>query len=433
MGRHGRKRLSRLPAACLLCVSWAAHADVRPEQPAAPTRVEAIQDQPERRQLRGEPGWVARLEGLRERAEQLTAHLATAHALLLPRAEREDPALIARLSLAPPRPRPRGYGLLPEIRADPPAAPVEPRRRSYSLRALAGVLDRDVSDSEQLVRRCRTTPPLPLEPLVGEFERVRERMRNVEEHLDYHAYWQQAVVGYGDYFAARNRLLAMAEEMQTLRRNDAEPGQVARLSREIRRQIAPFRRTAGLTLRRGDDGGRILPVRVWTDIDDRAFLEAFEQGVRAAFTDSVAARAARFTVELELRHVPAGELYPDGPPARGAAIDLDGHVARFPGGALVLTTGAASTHSFQGRAVLLGTSPLTRRTLAHEFGHLLGFEDAYLRGYEVEAPDAPGVVLVEWTGLGDDLMGSPAGGQVTPGMIRTLVEAYAERDVEPLP
>jgi len=430
---RGQHSLPRLTAAFLLLASCAAHAGGRAEQPEAPTGVTATDEMPAGRRPQEECGWIATLDVLRERAERLTAHLATAHALLLPRVEREDPALIERLSLDPPRPRPRGYGLLPEVRADSPVAPVEPRRQRYSLRGLGGMLDRDLSDSEQLIRRCRATPPQPLEPLVSEFERVRKRMRNVEEHVDYHAYWQQAVLDYVDYFAGRNGLLAMAEEMQTLRENDVEPQRVARLSREIRQKIAPFRRTTGLTLQSGDDGGKMLPVTVWTDIDDGVFLGAFEEGVRAAFTDSAAARSAKFTVELEIRHVPAGELYPDGPPARGAGIDLEAHVARFPRGALVLTSGAASTHSFQGRAVLLGTSPITRRTLAHEFGHLLGFEDAYLRGYEADAPETQGVVLVEWTGLGDDLMGSPGGGQVTHGMIRTLVEAYAANDGGPLP
>ena len=69
---------------------------------------------------------------------------------------------------------------------------------------------------------------------------------------------------------------------------------------------------------------------------------------------------------------------------------------------------------------------MTPRVLAHEFGHLLGFEDAYLRGYEGEPDDPHGVVLVEWVGLSDDLMGNPAGGAVTREMIETLLEAYGD-------
>jgi hypothetical protein len=36
---------------------------------------------------------------------------------------------------------------------------------------------------------------------VAELERLRKRLRNVEEHLDYHAYWQRAVVEQSDFFA----------------------------------------------------------------------------------------------------------------------------------------------------------------------------------------------------------------------------------------
>ena len=75
----------------------------------------------------------------------------------------------------------------------------------------------------------------------------------------------------------------------------------------------------------------------------------------------------------------------------------------------------------------LGPTPLTPRVLAHEFAHLLGFGDAYVRGYDGE-PGAPyGVVLVEWHGLRDDLMGNPEGGEFTPEMVRALLEAYPER------
>jgi hypothetical protein len=64
------------------------------------------------------------------------------------------------------------------------------------------------------------------------------------------------------------------------------------------------------------------------------------------------------------------------------------------------------------------------RVLAHEFGHLLGFVDAYLRGYEGD-PDGPfGVRVVEWTGLMDNLMGGPAAGRVTREMIEQLLAAY---------
>lgn len=99
-------------------------------------------------------------------------------------------------------------------------------------------------------------------------------------------------------------------------------------------------------------------------------------------------------------------------------------MARFPAGALVLTTGAESTHAFAGAYVALGPSAVTPRVLAHEFGHLLGFSDAYLRSFRGEPGDAYGVEVIEWSGLVDDLMGAPRLGRVSRDMIDTLITSY---------
>jgi hypothetical protein len=103
---------------------------------------------------------------------------------------------------------------------------------------------------------------------------------------------------------------------------------------------------------------------------------------------------------------------------------LDAHLALFPGCHFVLTTGASGTSAITGKHIVLGTDPVSSHTLAHEFGHLLGFEDAYVRGYDGDPGDPFGVVLVEWSGLKDDLMGDPGGGQVSDEMIETLIRAY---------
>ncbi len=124
------------------------------------------------------------------------------------------------------------------------------------------------------------------------------------------------------------------------------------------------------------------------------------------------------------------ELYvvtstPAAPPEK-MAENLKAHLARFPDDALVLTTGAESTHAFTGRYVALGPSPLSQRVLAHEFGHLLGFADAYLRSYRGAPDDAYGVAVIEWSGLVDDLMGAPGFGRVSATMIDTLISSYGD-------
>jgi hypothetical protein len=198
------------------------------------------------------------------------------------------------------------------------------------------------------------------------------------------------------------------------------------LRTRIASSLHRFRRTRGLSIREDDRGGLVLVVVVVSDIADPAFLARFRTAVEQTFNRAPAARARRFSVDLRVRAIPPAMLYSGegGPPAKGAAIDLADHIRRFPAGSLILTTGAESTHAFGGHYVALGPGPLTPRVLAHEFGHLLGFADAYIRTYEGD-PRAPyGVVLIEWSGLYDDLMGSPRHGSVDAQMIDTLISNY---------
>ena len=170
----------------------------------------------------------------------------------------------------------------------------------------------------------------------------------------------------------------------------------------------------------------MLRVEVVTDITDARFLRQFEAAVDREFTQAPAARARKFKVALTVRRVSPSSLYPQGAPESASPVDIDEHVSRFPAGALVLTTGARSTHAFNGRYIQLGTNRCRPRTLAHEFGHLLGFSDAYLRCYVGEPSDLMGCSIMEWSGLLNDLMGEPEHGRVTPAMIDRLLSAYRE-------
>jgi hypothetical protein len=60
---------------------------------------------------------------------------------------------------------------------------------------------------------------------------------------------------------------------------------------------------------------------------------------------------------------------------------LPQHLARFPRDGAVLTTGALTTHFYRG-PIVLGSQEIAPSVLAHEFGHVLGFSDTYIRGYK---------------------------------------------------
>lgn len=87
----------------------------------------------------------------------------------------------------------------------------------------------------------------------------------------------------------------------------------------------------------------------------------------------------------------------------------------------VLTTGAASLQITGGRALVLGPHDVSPRTLAHEFGHILGFPDTYLRGYRDLGAD--GLQVLELVADQSDIMSSISSGSVLAGHFQGLVTA----------
>jgi hypothetical protein len=330
---------------------------------------------------------------------------------------------VQRLTDKPAVPRRTGYGLLPDVEPDQPIQELEPRRQTYSLESLSTISAANFRDAALLRSRVVEEQTAPLELLIAEYERLQPKLDNLDNHINYHSMWQQAAIDDAEFFARQNRIHARAIAWDQSRANvDPQASDSARM--EIAELVAPFRSTAGLAIELDDSGTRVLHVSVATDITDGPFLEKFRRGVLAAFSESKAVRSRRFRVDLTFDRITPASLYSDGSPEIGAVIDEDAHVARFPDGALVLTTGAKRTHAFVGRHIQLGTDPTAPRILAHEFAHLLGFKDAYLRSFEGTPDDPFGCVFIEWTGLRNDLMGSPSRGIVTVAMIDQLLQAY---------
>jgi len=361
--------------------------------------------------------------------DRMAADLERAHGVLVEKARAAGETVLIEKLGDPPRPRPHGWGILPEIVEDQPVADVETRSTVYSLETLSTSFTGDFRDAAVLAAQVASPDAPSLESEVDEFVRLRERMQNLEDHLDYHAKWQVEVVAYRAWFGEHNRIIEKVREMRDLERRGAPAEQIAALRAEILDRLAPFRPTEGLRFERRGDDTRVLKLVVSTDIDDAAFLETVRRAVESTYNEAPAARARGVALEVEWKRIPVDELYPGGtPPAYGDVIDVDDHAGRFPAGDLVLTTGATSTHAWTGRSVLLGPGALEPRTLAHEFGHLLGFDDAYLRGFDGDPDGRFGATLVEWVGLQQDLMGSPARGPVTAEMIDRLIQSYGAED-----
>jgi hypothetical protein len=371
----------------------------------------------------GDPPWVATVEHLGCERLRLADDLATARARLEDRADREDPAQRARLLPAPATPS--GYGLLPSLTADAAPGPVPLQEVRYRVDDVATATTQERAAAARLLT-ASATDSAPLRTLVEEYRRLRDRLRWIESSVGYHRYWQRAADEHQAWFATKAPLVERAGMLRAMQREAWSAPHAPAFREALARDVAPFTPVPGLRVRRDPDGTRVLPLNITTDITDAAFLQALRAAVLAAWNASEAMVAADLRVDLRWHIVPPDRLYPEGPPTRGSAIDLTAHLTRFPPGVPVLTTGAASTHAMVGRAVQLGATSLGPRVLAHEIGHLLGFSDAYLRGVEGPAQAPLGRTIVEWTGLQDDLMGSPGAGCVTPAMVAQLLAAYGD-------
>ena len=154
----------------------------------------------------------------------------------------------------------------------------------------------------------------------------------------------------------------------------------------------------------------IVLVPVYTDIQDDEFLAQAKSAIEELW--QVRDGDLTYLLALEIRKVP--------PVAeRGERIDVRAHAGRLPEDGAVFTTGAQATHSLVGRYVALAPGDLPRRTLAHEFGHVLGFRDGYIRGYRDLGER--GFEILELTSVFDDIMSAPREGRVQAAHFRLIL------------
>ncbi|MEM7250224.1 MAG: hypothetical protein AAF493_02300 [Pseudomonadota bacterium] len=332
-----------------------------------------------------------------------------------------DDATAKRYLNIDPALRKKGYGLVPVIEADRRVVRPGQPRRGYRLASVEKNVARLHADTRKLI----DAPPPSSRDHARQWHRLAKRQRNLERHLAYHKHWQRTVPRYSAYYRRRNAYLPKVEEYLAARKNGTD-GQAALLRRILLNDVAPFKPTErGIRVERRD-GTLTLEVVVTTDIEDNKFLDAFKTAIQSTYTR--ARPSDSFALTLTFQRLSPSELYPGGAPL-GDSIDARQHLKKFPSDALVLTTGGESTHAWIGRGIVLGTEALTPRVLAHEFGHLLGFEDTYLRMFEGTANEPYGVRFIE-VRLSDDLMGVPRMATIDDHMFDTLIEHYS-RFLEP--
>lgn len=357
-----------------------------------------------------------RVEGqLRAYKDRLNSFYET----LLAVVERDAEELLPRFSFAPPPIALYGYQIVPRLIEQPLGAANERfESRSYSW----PITETYIAGEEEKLRRVSSilggiarTPGgasvRNLEVLIREYRELVNNQRTIDQYIQYNRLWQRAIA------TDRPRFDQMTDIYYILKEDSGERSEM------VRRILGEPEVPQFVRVVRPSPSRTVLRIRVYTDIQDDAFLRAARTAIERIWR--VKDGNVEYLVELDLRRVSASSLYRDGPPPRrGTHLDLRTHAARFPEDGAVLTTGAEATHAFVGRFIALGPAALTANTLAHEFGHVLGFRDGYVRGYRDIGES--GYEIMELTSASDfhDIMSAPQAGRVLPAHFKLILDSF---------
>jgi hypothetical protein len=327
----------------------------------------------------------------------------------------EDAAtLLRQLEKAPPAVGIYGYQMLPRI-VDIPQPPTPIRSFSYSwpitesyVRSEDGKLNRARADLARTATIPTEEKTVRLSEIVNQYRELLRSQATVDQYIEYNRFWQRSI---GD---DRKHYDGMTQVYWALKAGN--PDTAATIRQVLGKPKAP----RFIRVRRVASNRVVLQVRLYTDIDDDDYLSRAKAVVEETWRAEDG--GTQYSIELDIRKVPAAELYRGrGVPQSGAHLDLDKHIALFPRDGGVLTTGAEFTHGVVGRSVVLGPGDLSPRTFAHEFGHILGFNDGYVRGYNDLGER--GFEILELTTFFDDIMSAPREGHVQATHFRLLLEA----------
>ncbi len=308
---------------------------------------------------------------------------------------------------APPPSNARfGYGVLPRIVDAPPPANPPVSVFSYSWPITDGYISGEKIRLDQAEGQLQTVSVAPadqktslISKLILDYRTLLTNQRTIDQYIQYNQFWQRAIAQDRPRF---DQLTKVYELMKS------DSPDMAQAIREVlgKPDVPEF-----IQVDRSKPGTVILHVPVYTDIEDDEFLAKAKSAIEEMWRTEDEGIAYRLEVEFR-KVMPLAE--------RGARVDVRANAAKFPEDGGVLTTGAQTTHSLVGRYVALAPGDLSTRTLAHEFGHVLGFRDGYIRGYR-DLGDR-GFEILELTSVFDDIMSAPRDGHVQPAHFRLLIE-----------
>jgi hypothetical protein len=344
-----------------------------------------------------------------------------------------------------------GYQILPAILTDPLSeGPVRGRFIGYSWPWTDYLIDREWSEMLRCEAELRLATTLYgnkgrliLQRLALDFQGMSQRQRNIDAHVQYNRFWQAAIAAdraaYDRETTLQNAVLERQGILDGLRNIDAAFGRVsvslkrfqgplAEISNDLKKREALLAhqingatsrtRTADFIALERQANGWILRIPLYTDIEDQAFVDSVKRIIESTW--QLRDATTSFRVELDISYVATDLLYADSDkPMIGQRVDIRRHLRRFPSGAAILTTGAITTH-VQDNAIVLGPHAITPNVLAHEFGHILGFRDRYIRGYKDLGEN--GFQVMEVVADPNDIMAVPATGSVLRSHFETILK-----------
>jgi hypothetical protein len=379
--------MSMITAFALLLVLWTGQSDDRPPYVREGDRVE--QEFLAYRERLG--AFFTVLRGMIDQQPPGTA-------AALPELQQQDapPAVSSRY----------GFGMLPRIVDTPVPASPPVSVFNYSWPITDGYIAGEKIKLDQADASLRNLSNVSTEEkgtairnLILEYRKLLANQRTIDQYLQYNQFWQRAIA------QDRPRFDQLTKVYELLKSDEANT------ARAIREVLGKPDVPAFIKIDRSMRDSVIVRVPVYTDIVDEEFLAKAKSAIEQLW--QVQDGDVKYLLEIEIRKVaPAVE--------QGTRIDVRAHATRFPEDGAVLTTGAQTTHSLVGRYVALAPGDLSTRTLAHEFGHILGFRDGYIRGYR-DLGDR-GFEILELTSVFDDIMSAPREGHVQAEHFKLLVE-----------
>jgi hypothetical protein len=430
-------------AALLFAVSLFLLASPRPMQ-KSPWRAESEAT---------DPAYIQRGSEIQNEFQSYSDALADYYHRLSAALHSEVPELVA--DLRAPDTKTPGYQISPRLTRDDLAETPALIESGYSWPQTERLISRArhrLAGLEMQLHRTQFLDSAPrraaLEKLARDYPGLRQDLANVEAHVQYNRFWQSVIAAdrasydretllYDDVVAREQvrdelryfdgtfanspvalqpafGLLSLANLRQTLTRREALLGE--RIDSALGQMATP----AFFTLERRAHEW-IFRVPLYTDIEDGNFIAAAKRTIEAVWR--LSENDNTYRVEIEVSHLPSELLYAESAtPAEGEKVAIREHLRHFPANAAILTTGALTTH-VENNAIVLGPGSISPRVLAHEFGHVLGFRDRYIRGYRDLGKD--GFEVLEAIADPRDIMGAPAMGSVLPAHFDNLIRAMS--------